>query len=256
VHAIGAALGDDVDVAAECTSELGLPSGRDDLELFHRVHAVRDAAQPRRIVVGGQAVDDEAVGEVALAADREARAGHRRCLREELRRVDVGRRHARHEEGEIQKVPPVHRHVLDFDLCHGTRDLAAGRFENRGLAHDRHARLESADGKHEWNVEGRAHRQRERTAAIGKSIEVHPDLVRSDFEVRKAEAAVGVGVGFRLHVRFRVSGGDVRAWHDGAERIGDASTDACVIDCFLCLCGARRCDGHARQTDQLAAPVH
>ena len=69
---VGAALGHDVDVAAERAAELGLRAGRDDLELLDRVDAVGDAAQPRRIVVGRQAVDDEVVRQVALAADRDA----------------------------------------------------------------------------------------------------------------------------------------------------------------------------------------
>ena len=71
VQRVGAALGDDVDVAAERAAELGLPARRHHLELLDRVDAVRDAAQPGGVVVGRQAVDDEVVREIALAADRE-----------------------------------------------------------------------------------------------------------------------------------------------------------------------------------------
>ena len=72
VQRVRAALGHDVDVAAERAAELGLPARGDHLKLLDGVDAVGNAAQPRRIVVGRQAVDDEVVREVALAADRDA----------------------------------------------------------------------------------------------------------------------------------------------------------------------------------------
>ena len=72
---VRAALRDDVEVAAERASELRLSARRHDLELVHRVDAVGNPAQRRRIVVGGQAVDDEVVREVALAAHRQRHAG-------------------------------------------------------------------------------------------------------------------------------------------------------------------------------------
>ena len=68
VQRVGAALGHDVDVAAERAAEFRLPARGHHLELIDGVHAVRNAAQPRRIVVGRQAVDDEVVRKVALAA--------------------------------------------------------------------------------------------------------------------------------------------------------------------------------------------
>jgi hypothetical protein len=63
------ALGHDVDVSAKGPTQLGLPARCDDLKLIDRIDAVGDAAQPGGIVVGGQSVDDEAVGEIALAAN-------------------------------------------------------------------------------------------------------------------------------------------------------------------------------------------
>jgi hypothetical protein len=62
---VRAALRDDVEVAAKRAAELRLSARRHHLELIHRVHAVRNPAQRRRIVVRRQAVDDEVVGEVA-----------------------------------------------------------------------------------------------------------------------------------------------------------------------------------------------
>src|SRR5436190_409185 len=51
VHAVGAALRDDVDVPAESTAELRLSARRDYLKLFDGIHTVRNAAESRRVVV-------------------------------------------------------------------------------------------------------------------------------------------------------------------------------------------------------------
>ena len=114
---VRAALRHDVDVAAERASELCLPARGHHLELIDGVHAVRHAAQPGGIVVGGQTVHDEVVGEVALAADGDALAGHRRRLGEELSAADVGRRDPWHEKREVEKIAPVQRQVLDLRLA-------------------------------------------------------------------------------------------------------------------------------------------
>ena len=61
MHDVRAALGDDADVAAEGATQLRLTSGRHDLKLIDSVNAIRNAAHPRGIVIGRQAVDDEVV---------------------------------------------------------------------------------------------------------------------------------------------------------------------------------------------------
>ena len=66
-------------------------------------------AQSGRIVVGGKAVDDEAVGEIALAADRNALPGHGGGLGEKLVARGVGGRDAGHQQREIQEVAAVER---------------------------------------------------------------------------------------------------------------------------------------------------
>ena len=120
-----AAARDDADVAAERAPELGLAARRDHLELIDRVDAVRHPAQPRRIVVGREAVDDEVVREVALAANREADAGHRRRLGEELRAADVRRRDAGHEQRDVEEVAAVERQARHLGLRDGAGNLAA-----------------------------------------------------------------------------------------------------------------------------------
>src|SRR5262245_58622799 len=73
--AVAAAAGDEVDEPAEGPAEFGLTAGADDLQLVERLDADRNAAQARRVVIRRDAVEDEAVGEIALAADRQADAG-------------------------------------------------------------------------------------------------------------------------------------------------------------------------------------
>ena len=104
VQRVGAALGDHVDVAAERAAELGLAAGGDDLKFADDVETVEDAAEAGGVVVGGEAVDDEAVGEVALAADGDALAGDGGGFGEELIAGGVGGRDAGDEEREVEEV--------------------------------------------------------------------------------------------------------------------------------------------------------
>ena len=52
VPGVGSTLRDDIDVPTQRATELRLASGRHHLELFHRVHAVRNSTEPGRIVIG------------------------------------------------------------------------------------------------------------------------------------------------------------------------------------------------------------
>ena len=67
-------------VAAECAAKFGLTAGGDDLELADDVHAEDVSGYAGGVVVGGEAVDDEAVREVALAVDGVALANDRGCF--------------------------------------------------------------------------------------------------------------------------------------------------------------------------------
>ena len=89
VQRVGAALRHDVDIAAECAAELGLAAAGHNLKLLDGVDAKGDSAEPRGIVVGRHAVDDEAVGEVALTGDREPLSGNRGGFGKELRAVRI-----------------------------------------------------------------------------------------------------------------------------------------------------------------------
>src|SRR4029450_4899596 len=88
---VGAAPCDDIDIAAECPTQLRLTAAGDDLKLLYGIDAKGDPAEPGRIVVGGHAVDDEAVGEVALTRDRQPLPWDRRGFCKQLRAVRVGR---------------------------------------------------------------------------------------------------------------------------------------------------------------------
>ena len=120
--------------AAERTAKLRLRPGRHDLKLLDGIDAVRDPAQPRRVIVGRQTIDDEIVREVTLAADRDAGARNRRRFGKQLGTGDVGRRHPRHQQREIEEVPAVHRQAADFFLRHRRGNLAPRRFDNRRLS--------------------------------------------------------------------------------------------------------------------------
>ena len=120
-----AAAGDHVDVAAEGAAELGLSAGGDDLELADDVEAVEGAGESGGVVVGGEAVDDEGVGEVALAADGDALAGDGGGFGEELGAGGVGGRDSGDEEGEVEEVAAEQGEVLDLFGGDGLGDFAA-----------------------------------------------------------------------------------------------------------------------------------
>ncbi len=82
VQFVRAAARDDAEVAAERASELGLAARCHDLELIDGIHTVRHPAQPRRVVVRREAIDDEVVRHVALAADGQPLSRDGRRFRE------------------------------------------------------------------------------------------------------------------------------------------------------------------------------
>src|SRR5205814_421067 len=84
-YEVRTALGDNVDVAAERASELRLAARRHHLKLIDGIDAIRNPAQRRGIVIGGEAIDDEVVREVALAAHRHPDADDGRGFRKKLR---------------------------------------------------------------------------------------------------------------------------------------------------------------------------
>src|SRR4051812_45139377 len=109
MEAVGAALRDHVDVAAERASELSLPARGDHLEFLHDFEAVEDSAEAGGIVVRGESVNDEAVGEIALAGYGNSLPWHRRGFGEELVAGGVGGRDAGDEQREVEEVASVER---------------------------------------------------------------------------------------------------------------------------------------------------
>ena len=231
---VGAALGDDVDVAAERASELRLRAGGDHLELLDRIDAVGDAAQARRIVVGRQPVDDEVVREVALAADRDGDAGHGGRFREQLRAGDVGRRHAGREQRQVEEVAAVHRQRRDFRFEDGRGDLAARRFDHRRFRGDGDVGFDAGQRERDRHFECRARR--------------HGDLARRILEARQRDGRLrsrrssGTGNRNRPWASVTVGGSDVGgrvvASTDGAGNgraavVDDAAADAADINGLL-----------------------
>ena len=180
MHDVRATLGDDADVAAERSPQLGLASRGHDLKLIHRIDAIRDAAQASRVVVRGQTIDDEVVRKIALAADRNALARNGRRLGKELSAPDVGRRHAWHEERQVQEVASVEGQVLHLCLRDRSRDLAARGLEHGRLPGDGDGGIEVSDLERDGQLEGGADRERERARDIGKSVEADRDFIGTD----------------------------------------------------------------------------
>ena len=122
---------DDADVAAESAAKLRLPSRRHDLELIDGVDAIRHSGKTRGIVVRGQAVHNEVVRKIALAANRESLARNGRCFSEQLSAGRVRRRNARNEQG---KVDEAEMYALRAIETVGPQDVSSQASTKRSLA--------------------------------------------------------------------------------------------------------------------------
>ena len=249
VEHVGPAAGDDVDVAAEGAAQLGLPARGHHLELVHRFHGQGDAAQARGVVVRGDAVDDEAVGEVALAGHGEALSRNGRGLGEELGARGVGRRHAGHEEREVQEVAAVHGQADHFGRRDRPRDLAARGFDGGGVAGDGDSLFQAADLEGDRNLEGGADVQREGAGKRLEALRPHVDVVRTDLEEGETEAPILFRDGAGLDVRARVARRDLGARDRRALGIRDPAGQARVVDRFL-RAGAEGEDGDAERQER------
>ena len=194
---------------AERAAELGDAAGADDRELADDLLAVERPRQLRGVVVGGEAVDDEGVGEVALGGDRDAGARHRGGLGEPLVGAGVRPRHARREQGEVEIVPPVERQVVDLLRRDRRRDLRADGLHERRFGGDR-------DRLREGGAQGHRHLHR------GADVEPQPPLpgsgagggdvhpVVAHGEHREAETPLPVGDGGLRLVALEM--GDRHRW--------------------------------------------
>jgi hypothetical protein len=152
-------------------------------KLFDRIHPVRNSTQTGGIIVRRQPIDDEAVGQVALAVDGNALAGDRGGLGEQLVAADVGWRNAWNEEREVEEVAPVHRHTLNLGQHYRSDGLAPRCFEQGWVARYDDCGVDPRQFEREGDVERGSDRQRQRRGALGESVEVGFQLVPSDSEV-------------------------------------------------------------------------
>ena len=229
---IGTALGDDVHIAAQSPSELGLPAGCHHLKLLHYIQPVKKAAEARCIVICGNAVHDKTVGEVALAAHGKALAGHGGGFGKELIAGRVGWRNAWNEQCDIQEVAPVEWQILDLSQRYRPGHLCTGGFEHRGFTRNRDICF-GDDRQSDGQLEGRANSQRERTYRVPKSWLLHLDLIWPEAEIREPKPSVSVRDRCTRQVRRRLSCGDLRPLNYGARRVCYPSAHASVIDRLL-----------------------
>src|SRR5689334_23216517 len=117
MEGVGAALGDHVDVTPEGTAEFGLTAGSDDLNFLNHVQAEEDTAESGGIVIGGETVHDEIVGEVSLAADGKALSGDGRRFGEQLIAGGVGGGDAGDEQCQIQETASIEGQAAYLALC-------------------------------------------------------------------------------------------------------------------------------------------
>ena len=229
---VGAAARDHVDVAAERAAEFGLAARRHDLELLHRVDAVGHAAQPRGVVVGRQAVDDEAVREIALAADRQADAGHGRGLGEELRAVDVRRRHARARAARCRG--SCGRSAAGCPTsCSGTvaaiwlrADSSTGASALTVTAADTPSTARTTGSRRPRPASARGGASPPRTRGGRRSV-------RRGRRAGRGTGAAGVVGDDRAVTLCPSAARHGGAGHDGSLRVGDAPAHAGVVDRFL-----------------------
>ena len=233
MRGVGAALRHDVDVSAERAAKFGLAARCHHLELIDRVHAVRNAAQPGGIVVRRQSVDDEAVGEIALAANRKALPGNGGCLREQLRAADVGRRNTRDQQRQVEKIPAIEREALASACV--TVAATWLRTVSRSGACPATVTLASSDATDSAMETSNADPTVRVTVrrASAKPSRWTMSLVRTHLQVRKTKPPSLVRDRFTDDIGVRLARRHVRAWHDGALWIDDATAQAAVIDRLL-----------------------
>ena len=233
VESIGPALGDHIDVAAQCAAQLGLTAGGYHLKLVHDVQTVENTAQPGGVVVSRKTVDDKVIREIALAPDRDALPRDRRCLGEELIAGGVGRRHTGNHEREIQKITPVERQCADLGLRYRSRDLAPRRLQHGRLAAHDDIGLGRSDRERDRQLIGRPQREGQRSRRVGESLMAHSDLVRTDPEVGESKSPLPVRGRRAGQISIDLTRRNSRAFDDCARWIRHTTTDARIINRLL-----------------------
>ena len=200
---------------------------------MHSVEPVENAAQAGRVVVGGQAIDDEAVGKIALAGDRNSLPGDRGSLGERLIARGVRGRDSRNQQRQVQEIPAVERQTANLRLRHGAGDLAARRFEHGRFSADLYLRLLCRHRERKGQLERGTHGERHRLPGFRESGIHDRDVVRTEPQVRKAEAALPIRERSAGNIRLGLPRFHARVLHDRARRIGNASAHTGGINRFL-----------------------
>ena len=230
---VGPAARDHVDVATERTAEFRVSAGGDHLELLHHVESIKDAAQAGGIIIGRQTIDDEVVGEVALAAHRDPLPRHGRRFRKQLVAGGVGGRHAGHQQRQVEEVAAVQRQVLHLHVGHGAGNLGTSGFKRRHLSTHHHGRFSLGHGQRDGHVEGGTHGERHASRGRRESHRRRGNLVGAHAQVGKAIPALAVGLQSRCLVGGQVSRGNGRACHYTARGVGNAPAHTGVLNRFL-----------------------
>ena len=200
---VGAGLGGDIDYAARGASELGRPAGGDHLEFADDVFAIKRPGESCRVVVGGEAVNNEVVVEVALAGDRNPGTRNGGGLGELRGSTGIGPGNAGYEEGEVHVVAAVERQRFDVADADNVGGLSADGLERGlgGIDLDRLAHTGEAEDDRE--VDCLAYRNGETAYKGLKAGRLDGQRILARIQVKKLIATLGVADhGFLLAARW------------------------------------------------------
>jgi hypothetical protein len=190
---VRARLCDDADRAARRAAELGAAARRHDFELADHFLAQVHPRQVGRVVVGRQAVDDEVVVQIALTRHRNAGAWNGRRLGEPIRRAQVGARHVRRQQREVEIIPPVERQAVDFARGDDRRELSAPHLHDLraggNRVHDGNAR----DLHHNRDVNLIADREAQVHVRRRETCQLCGEVIVADRQVQDSEPAGPIG---------------------------------------------------------------
>jgi hypothetical protein len=160
---------------------------------MHHVQTIEDATEPGGIVVGRKPIDNEVVGEVALAADGDALTRHSRGLGEELRAGGIGGRHTRNQQCQVQEVAPVQRQALHLGLRHRAGNLAARGLQHQGVFGHGEGRLGRPQRQRNRQLIGGPDGQRQQSRHLRKPLRLDLDFVGPHSQIGKPKPSFLIG---------------------------------------------------------------
>src|SRR6185312_4454200 len=114
MQVVSPALGYHVDVSTQSTSKLSLSAGSHYLKFLNHVQRVKSEHQTGGIVICGQSVRNEAVGEVSLTSNGNALSWDCRGFSKKLSAGSIGGRNAGNQKSEIEETPAIERQSAYF----------------------------------------------------------------------------------------------------------------------------------------------